>query len=39
VIRDALEIDAMQIGVKALGTVPRRSEWAGRLHPRAMTPL
>ena len=38
-IRDSLEIDAMQIGAKALGTVPRRCERTGRLHPRAMTPL
>jgi regulator of ribonuclease activity A len=29
VIRDALEIDAMEIGVKALGTVPRRGERTG----------
>jgi len=29
VIRDALEIDAMDIGVKALGTVPRRGERTG----------
>jgi hypothetical protein len=27
VIRDALEIDAMQIGVKGLGTVPRLAEF------------
>ena len=28
-IRDAVEIDAMDIGVQALGTVPRRGERAG----------
>ena len=28
-IRDAVEIDAMDIGVKALGTVPRRGERTG----------
>ena len=28
-IRDAVEIDAMDIGVKALGTVPRRGERSG----------
>lgn len=28
-IRDALEIDALDIGVKALGTVPRRGERSG----------
>ena len=28
-IRDCLEIDAMDIGVKALGTVPRRGERSG----------
>ena len=28
-IRDGLEIDAMDIGVKALGTVPRRGERSG----------
>jgi len=39
VIRDTLEIDAMQIGAEALGTVPRHCERTGRLHPRATTPL
>lgn len=29
VVRDAVEIDAMDIGVKALGTVPRRGDRAG----------
>jgi regulator of ribonuclease activity A len=29
VIRDAVEIDGMEIGVKALGTVPRRGERTG----------
>jgi regulator of ribonuclease activity A len=29
VIRDSVEIDRMEIGVKALGTVPRRGERAG----------
>ena len=29
VIRDSVEIDAMDIGVKALGTVPRRGERTG----------